>query len=309
MENINLDYSNELMKYLESLGEVRENELMENHTSFKTGGPADILISPKSMEVVPEIVSTMNNENIPLTVIGGGTNLLVSDRGIRGVVLKIKCNKQGGVINVKDNIIYCEGGVSKEDFLNFSIDSGFNGVEFMAGIPGCMGGGIMMNAGANLGTFVDILDRIEIVDNTGRLKTVSVNKDMSSYRKFNAGMDGVVTGCYIKLPFSKCPSEVRKTVDDLLKERDEKHPLDFPSAGSVFKNPQGHSSWQLIDNAGLKEKRIGGSMVSGLHTNFIINTGNARSEDIKNLIELIQETILSKYNVALETEIRMIGEV
>ncbi|MCP4136576.1 MAG: UDP-N-acetylmuramate dehydrogenase [bacterium] len=308
-----MDYTPHLIKTLNSLGTLKANEPLKNHTTFKTGGPADILIHPSSRESTAEILQIAEKEGIPVTVIGGGSNLLVGDRGIRGIVICLSgAGKAAPALYSKnEGVIYADAGIQKEDFINYAIDEGYEGVEFMAGIPGCMGGGIIMNAGTNLGSFIDILDRVDIIDKKGAFRTMPVTREMFSYRRFDpgeAGTDAIITGGYFKLPGAADPRAIRKTVDDILSERSQKHPLSYPSAGSVFKNPEGHSSWKLIDNAGLKGKRIGGAMVSELHTNFIINREEATSRDIRDLIELVREKVEEQFNVWLETEIRMIGE-
>ncbi len=305
----NKKYPDDFVSYIKTLGRVRFDEPMKEYTSFKCGGPADILIHPDEKCNIPRIILAAKDAGIPLTTIGGGSNLLVGDRGVKGIVLRISDDCIiSSTIRLSGEIIYSDACIGKEDFIDFSVEAGFSGVEFMAGIPGTVGGGIMMNAGTTMGTFMGILDSIEYVDCKGRINTVKVDSEMSSYRSINIGDDVIVTGGYFKLPRSKNTEMTKKIIDEILADRKNKHPLDYPSAGSVFKNPEGSSSWQLVDEAGLKGKKIGGAMVSDLHTNFIINYNNACSIDIKRLIEFIQEEVYSKFGINLETEIRMIGE-
>ncbi|MFC1670065.1 UDP-N-acetylmuramate dehydrogenase [Spirochaetota bacterium] len=303
-------YSEGLIKGLNELGSVKLNEYMKDYTSFKTGGAADIIVFPKDNESIPGIMRLSRDENIPLIVMGGGTNLLAGDKGIRGIVLRVsEGNNINGNIKVhNEDIVYADASVKKENFIDFLLQEGFGGMEFMAGIPGCLGGGIMMNAGTDTGTFIDILESIDVIDSSGTSKNLKIDKEMSSYRKFNLEENSIVCGCYFRLNRAGNIDDIKKNIGDILKEREEKHPLSYPSAGSVFKNPPGHSSWQLIADAGLKGKRIGGAMVSEKHTNFIINYDKASSMDVLNLIKLIQEEVSSKFNVVLDTEIRMIGE-
>ena len=177
----------------------------------------------------------------------------------------------------------------------------------MAGIPGCIGGGIMMNAGTFMGSFADILVDADIVDPEGNSRTVKINRSMSSYRKMNIDGGAVVTGARFRLERTDDAGRVRARVAEILSDRKAKHPLEYPSAGSVFKNPEGHSSWKLIDEAGLKGARVGGAAVSTLHTNFIINLDNATSRDVRALIDLVRETVQVKFGIELETEVKMIG--
>lgn len=299
-----------ILKELEPFARVRENAPLSEYTTFRAGGPADALVSPRANDAVPQIVRLVSDGGLPLTVIGGGSNLLVGDRGIRGVVLRIGADETdaGAIVLRADGAIVADAAVTKERFIDFAVKNGFGGVEFMAGIPGCLGGGIVMNAGTNLGWFADILAGVSVVDDAGGLRDLSVTKEMSSYRHLKLDGDPIVVSGTFRLNRVDDPSAVKKKIAALMRERAAKHPLAYPSAGSVFKNPGGHSSWKLIDDAGLKGKRIGGAMVSELHTNFIINYDNATARDIRDLIDLVRETVLAKFQIRLETEVRMLGE-
>lgn len=303
-------FTETILNDLKEYGAVLLDEPLSGFTTFKTGGPADCIITPHSKEAIGNIVSIVASNNIPLTVIGGGSNLLIGDNGIRGLVLRLSTDKsQVSEISVTEKgEIYGDASLSKEKFVDFALQNGYCGMEFMAGIPGCIGGGIVMNAGTNLGTFGEILSSVDIIDPSGESQNIIINEAMTSYRNLLLPKSSIVAGGYFSLKKSENVNETKDTIDCLLRERKEKHPLSYPSAGSVFKNPEGHSSWKLVDESGLKGYRIGGAMVSELHTNFIINAGDAKSIDIRNLIEHIQETIFIKKNIQMETEIRMIGE-
>jgi UDP-N-acetylmuramate dehydrogenase len=308
--NDNITIKKNLLDHLGELGTVRINEPMSSYTTFKTGGPADILVIPRHAKLAGEVIRAAAGESIPVTVIGGGSNLLVGDRGVRGLVI-VLCEKFSGPGRIgigDDGLVYADAPVLKERFIDFVLEKGLGGVEFMTGIPGCIGGGIVMNAGTNLGSFIDVLVHVEYVDAAGQFHAMEVNRGMSDYRTFRIEKGTLILGGSFRLPISDDPHLLKQRIADILEDRRGKHPLEFPSAGSVFKNPAGHSSWQLVDGAGLKGKSIGGAMVSEKHTNFVINRGNASSKDIKTLIESIQETVLTRYAVSLETEIRMIGE-
>lgn len=298
---------------LERCGAVTFDAPMADVTTFRTGGPADALLSPRSAPALGDAIAIARDARIPLTIIGGGSNLLVGDRGIRGLVIRIATPTDaaaplGAMRSGRDDMVYAGAGVRKEDFIRFAIDAGYGGVEFMAGIPGCMGGGIVMNAGTNMGTFVDILRSIECVDDAGELRSLEVTREMSSYRRFDIPPGWVVVGGYFQLPRASSTETVRNRVQTILAERAQKHPIAYPCAGSVFKNPAGHAAWRLINDAGLKGHRIGGAMVSELHTNFIINCERAAACDVRALVLLVQERVKERFGIELETEIKMIGE-
>ena len=282
---------------------------MLKYTTFKTGGPADILVTPYSMDSVRDIVDIARNESLPLTVIGGGSNLLVGDKGIRGMVMRISSGiPQRRIYVTEHNFIFAESSITKQDLIDFSLNHGYEGIEFMAGIPGCIGGGIAMNAGTDQGTFSDILVSVRYVNQNGTILEKKITGDMAGYRSLEIDDGAIILSGILRLQRSKQPDSVKKRIDKILKERSGKHPIDYPTAGSVFKNPEGFQSWKLIDDSGLKGQRVGGAAFSELHTNFIINVRNATSRDILNLIETAVQRVYEKYRVTLETEIRLIGE-
>jgi UDP-N-acetylmuramate dehydrogenase len=307
MNSVNM--KQELLESLSPLGRVETGASMESYTTFSCGGPADILVVPRSADGLPAIVGLVRESGLPVTVIGGGSNLLVGDRGIRGVVIAVREQEgfQGQIRHDEAGLVYADASVKKRRLIDWGVEQGLGGVEFMAGIPGCLGGGIMMNAGTFMGCFNDVLKRVDFINSRGRPCSVETDRAMSSYRHFSIEEGAVITGGYFSFP-SADSSVTRKRVDDILLDRKGKHPLEYPSAGSVFKNPEGHSSWKLIDDAGLKGMSVGGAMVSEKHTNFIINTGRASARDVRDLIGLIQAAVLEKFSVSLETEIRMLGE-
>lgn len=290
-------------------GHVLLNEPMRKYTTFKTGGPADILVTPYSMDSVRDIVDIARNESLPLTVIGGGSNLLVGDKGIRGMVMRISSGiPQRRIYVTEHNFIFAESSITKQELIDFSLSHGYEGIEFMAGIPGCIGGGIAMNAGTDQGTFSDILVSVRYVNQNGTILEKKITGDMAGYRSLEIDDRAIILSGILRLQRSKQPDSVKKRIDKILKERSGKHPIDYPTAGSVFKNPEGFQSWKLIDDSGLKGQRVGGAAFSELHTNFIINVRNATSRDILNLIETAVQRVYEKYRVTLETEIRLIGE-
>lgn len=295
---------------LEKLGYLKLKESLKKYTSFKTGGHADILISPYNHHSLCEIVYIAGENMLPLTIIGGATNILVGDKGIRGIVVRL-CEDEdlkGRIETDDDGLIYADSITKKESFIRFCLDNGYKGMEFMAGIPGCIGGGIIMNAGTDKNVFADILDSITYIDKDGIIATTKIKEEMASYRSLKIGGDKIILGGYFRLKMTDNIDHVRLKIEENKEERRLKHPLDQPSAGSVFKNPPGYSSWKLINDAGLKGMRIGGAAVSDIHTNFIINSNGATSSDILSLVDFISEKIYKEFDIKLETEIRMMGE-
>jgi UDP-N-acetylmuramate dehydrogenase len=295
---------------LKKLGILKANDSLKKYTSFKTGGPADFLIWPKDRASMKEIIIISREESIPVTILGGCTNLLVGDKGIRGVVIMLNSMSKinGRIAPEGSGLIYSDAAVRKDEFLQYCVEAGYEGMEFMAGIPGCIGGGIIMNAGTVDGNFVDILDSVICMSREGEFTARPVDRGTAGYRTMGIPDDYIVLGGLFKVRRTADSEKIKTKIDTILCERRQKHPLDYPSAGSVFKNPAGHYSWKLINDAGLKGKRIGDACVSELHTNFIINAGKAKSLDIVQLIDHVKETVFLKFNINLEPEIKIIGE-
>jgi UDP-N-acetylmuramate dehydrogenase len=268
-----------------------------------------MLIVPDEPGSLAEIVDTITGNKLPVTIVGGCSNLLVGDRGIRGAVIKI-CEEKGnpGKIKIEGDLVYSDACVKKGRFIGFCLENGLEGMEFMSGIPGCLGGGIIMNAGITEAVFADILNSVVYIDMKGNTGAVNINKSKAGYRNIGIEADVIVLGGYFRLKKTADAPNLKRKIEGYIAERKIKHPLDWPSAGSVFKNPPGYSSWKLIDESGLKGRRVGGAQVSELHTNFIINTGGATSSDILNLVDCIRNVVFSKTGIQLEAEIKMLGE-
>ena len=296
----------EILKKINTYAPVSTGVNLSGFTTFKTGGPAEVLVEPSDEVSLTGILNIIRSQGVPITVIGGGSNLLISDRGIEGIVLKISETTATPLLSEK--YIYASSFVLKDKFIEWAVNSGYGGLEFMAGIPGTIGGGIFMNAGTFMGSFSDILVRIRISDSAGRVYEIDTDQDTSQYRKMNIPEGSVILGGYFSLPIVQDAAPVLKCMRETIDERWVKHPMEYPSAGSVFKNPPGNSSWKLIDDCGLKGFTIGGAMVSEKHTNFIINKGNALSSDIYELINFIRERVFENTGVRLETEIKIMGD-
>ena len=301
--------SADIIRRFEPLGEVFIDEPLARHTTFRTGGPADVMVIPSGVGELAELVRICTEHGLPRTVIGGGSNLLVGDRGIRGVTVCVSADSLGkSGLSIEGDSVLSSASLRKKEFVTVCAGEGLTGMEFVAGIPGCMGGGIIMNAGTVGGNFADILYRIEYVDAAGEVKRRDITPSMAGYRHLSVEEGAVITAGWFRLRRADDPDVVSQRIREILDERAKKHPLDYPSAGSVFKNPDGRFSWKLINDAGLKGRRVGGAMVSELHTNFIINAGGASSADVRGLIEIIREKVYTIYGVTLEPEVRLIGE-
>jgi UDP-N-acetylmuramate dehydrogenase len=299
-------FAEDHIKELSQYGRIEFDSPLSLHTTFKTGGNADILITPFNEDSIANIIPIIKNEQIPIHIIGGGSNLLVSDKGLQGITIKISDSKNS--FNISDGYIYASASLSKEEFISNALNSGFGGIEFMAGIPGSIGGGIFMNAGTYMGSFDSILKKIRLLNDACSIIETDMDGLISGYRTMTIHENNIILGGYFFLPKADNIAEIKMRIDSIIKDRWEKHPMDYPSAGSVFKNPQNASSWKLINDSGLKGHRIGGAEISEKHTNFIINRGDATSSDIHNLIKYVQEQVYSKHGVMLETEIKMMGE-
>lgn len=287
--------------------EIRENEPMCNHTSFKIGGPADIFVIPKNMASLFKLTQFAKENDIYLTIIGAGSNLLVSDKGIRGITVKIGANLSN--ISVDGDIITAESGISLAKIASVALEHSLMGFEFASGIPGSLGGAVYMNAGAYGGEMKDVIISADYMDFSGNIHTLTKEELDFSYRHsfFSDKSDFIILSSKIKLALGK-KDEIRNTMFELNQRRKDKQPLSYPSAGSAFKRPVGHFAAKLIEDAGLKGYTLGGAQVSEKHSGFIINIGNATSFDVENLIGYVQKTVFEKFGVELSPEVKLIGE-
>lgn len=290
------------------LGEqnVKVDEPMSIHTSFRIGGPADILISPRSADDIVYVINTCKNEGIPYFIMGNGTNLIVRDKGIRGVVVKIYENFNS--FSVKDGIIEAEAGILLSKISNIALQHGLSGLEFASGIPGTLGGAVAMNAGAYGGEMKDVVVRTEYIGLNGEMKTLQGDQHQFGYRSsVIQSENGIVLKSVMQLKRSD-KQAIKDQMDDLTRKRKEKQPLNMPSAGSVFKRPEGYFAGKLVEDCGLRGYRIGGAEVSCLHCGFIVNAGDAKAEDVLKLIAYIQKEVSQQFGVNLETEVKIVGE-
>lgn len=284
-----------------------ENASMRDFTSFKTGGNADIIVFPDSIASLTAILKACRENEIKTYIIGNGSNILVSDNGLSGVVIKIGSDFSN-IELADENTIVCESGISMAKLCSFSLENSLSGLEFAFGIPGTAGGAAFMNAGAYGGEMKDVLVECTHIDNNLNIGKLSGDELGLSYRKSAYSDNGyIITSLKLRLEKSDKESIKAKMYENLGK-RKEKQPLEFPSAGSTFKRPEGYFAGTLIEECALKGYSIGGAQVSEKHAGFVINKGNATSTDIASLIDFIRKTVYENKGVMLEPEVRFLGE-
>lgn len=285
---------------------LQVNELMSKHTSFRVGGPADYLAQPKSVAELQAVLAKAKELQLPVTVIGNGSNLLVRDKGIRGLVIKL-----GNALmdtEVQDNLVTFGSGVSLGVAGHKAATLGLSGMEFACGIPGSIGGAVFMNAGAYDGEMAKIVRKITVLTPAGEVQTWTAEDLQFSYRHSAVQGSGcIVLNVTLELqPGAK--EAITAKMADFNGRRLAKQPLEYPSAGSTFKRPPGYFAAALIDQTGLKGYTVGGAQVSPKHAGFVINIGHATASDILQLIKDVQAKVLAAHGVRLETEVLIIGE-
>ena len=295
----NLDKLKSLVK-----GSFFENEPMSKHTSYGIGGPALAYIIPKDKNDLTVILNHANNYKIPVYFIGSGSNLLVSDDGIEGIVLSPQ--KSLKKLEINDNFIIAESGVMLGKLVKESIKRNLTGLESLVGVPGTLGGALIMNAGAFGGEISNYLVSVDVMTSKGKLKSYNSNEINFSYRLSSFKPDEFILVAKFELTYED-PIIINDNRKKASSGRKTNQPLRFRSAGSVFKNPKGYAAGYLIEQVGLKGTRIGDAEISNHHANFFINHGNASAANIKKLIELAKEKVFQEFHIELELEIKMIG--
>lgn len=302
---MNLEFYNQLIQIVDK-ERLLLDEPMSKHTTFRVGGPADYFVMPKCAEEVQKTVALCRQFDMPYYVIGNGSNLLVSDKGYRGVVLQIY--KEMNQIQVVGTTIRAQAGALLSKVGSVALEAELTGFEFAAGIPGTVGGAVVMNAGAYGGEMKDILKSATVLSLDGRVCTLYNSELELGYRtSVIAKKEYIVLEAIYALQVGDEES-IRGKMDELKGQRVTKQPLEFPSAGSTFKRPEGYFAGKLIQDAGLRGFQVGGAQVSEKHCGFVINTGNATASDVKALIEAVSDRVLEKFGVQLETEVKMLGE-
>lgn len=293
------------LKTFLALDQIKENEAMSRHTSFQVGGPADLLILPKNRDQVLKSLALVKAAKIPFYIIGKASNVIVRDKGFRGAI--IKTTGLTGV-KIKDTLIYAEPGISLKDLADLALAEGLTGLEFASGIPGSLGGAVTMNAGAYDGEMKNIITSIEVLDEEGGVRVLDQADCAFAYRaSIIQEKNYILLGVHLSLRKGDY-SIIKEKMADLNARRWEKQPLDWPSAGSTFRRPEGYFAGKLIQDAGFKGYSLGGAQVSQKHSGFVINKGAATTADILALIKTIQDGVLKDFGVELKTEVIVIGE-
>ncbi len=289
----------EELKLITKEENIFQNEPMKKHTTFRTGGPADFLVTPTSEKEMIECLKL----NVKKTIIGNGSNLLVKDGGIRGLV--IQTTKLNNITVDKDEI-KAESGALLSRIANIAKDNSLTGFEFACGIPGTIGGAVAMNAGAYGGEMKDVILRTRYADEDGNVFEIT-NHEFDYRKSFFTGKNLIILASEIGLQNGD-KEEIENKMKEYMTARNSKQPVNMPSAGSTFKRPVGFFAGKLIEDSGLKGYTIGGASVSTLHAGFIVNNGDATSKDILDLISYVQDKVYENYSVKLETEVKIIGE-
>ncbi|MDR7855824.1 UDP-N-acetylmuramate dehydrogenase [Tissierella sp.] len=298
----------EVQKMFESksFGKILFDEPMKNHTTFKIGGPVDVMIIPRDEEELTKAIIFCRENNIDFLIMGNGSNLLIKDGGIRGAVIKI--NEGFNNITINGTKIYCEAGALLSTVSKTALKHSLKNFEFASGIPGTIGGAITMNAGAYGGEMKDVVSKVKVMDRNNEIREYT-NEEMNfRYRNSRVWDEGlIVLGVELDLEAGEY-STIEEIMKDLTYKRTSKQPLELPSGGSTFKRPEGYFAGKLIEDSGLRGLRHGGAGISEKHCGFVVNVDNATCKDVLHLISVVQKVVRDNYDVELETEIKLLGE-
>lgn len=288
-------------------GKVRFNAPMRNYTSFGIGGQADVLVDAIDAEDLKNIISFANENNIQVFVLGEGSNLLVTDKGIRGITLKLKGEFEK--IEFSDNIVKAGAGCLWMSLIMECVDKGFGGLEFGSGIPGSVGGAVVMNAGTSFGEVFNVLEEIEVIDkNTTQRKIMKKNEIKFHYRSTDIVDKNLIVISAVFSLKKEAREICRRKVEDILNKRKQSQPLNLQSAGCIFKNPNGSYAGKIIEELNFKGKQNGDIQISPKHANFFVNFGSGTAKDVISLIEEVEKAALDKKGIKLEREIIIVGE-
>ncbi|MBS5636036.1 MAG: UDP-N-acetylmuramate dehydrogenase [Lachnospiraceae bacterium] len=294
-----------LVKVLDE-DQIKPEEPMKNHVTFRVGGPADFFVTPKNYEELSWVLKCCAKYEMPCYIMGNGSNLLVSDQGYRGVVIQLF--RQLNDIQCEGNVIRAQAGALLSAVANRALEEKLTGFEFAAGIPGTLGGACVMNAGAYGGEMKDVLKSVAVLTREGERITLQKNELELGYRtSIIAKKNYIVLEAEIELEVGDA-EEIKAVMDDLKERRTTKQPLEYPSAGSTFKRPEGYFAGKLIQESGLQGFQVGGAQVSEKHCGFVINKDQATAADIAELIRQVQDRVEEKFGVRLETEVKRLGE-
>lgn len=294
------------LKNILTIDQIKENELMKHHTTFRIGGSADVMTMPNTEEEIVEIIALSNKHNIPYTIVGNGSNILVTDKGIRGLVIKIAENFSD--VQIEGNLVYAQSGARLTAISRKIYEAELTGFEFASGIPGTVGGGVYMNAGAYDSEMKNVIKTVRALDKTGNVIELSNEEMHFGYRKSRAMEDSlIILSVVIELKQGD-KAAIKAKIDDFTNKRVTKQPVSEFSAGSTFKRPEGHFAGKLIEETGLRGYTIGHAKISEKHCGFVINKGDSTCEDMLEFIQKVKHKVYEKTGVKLEEEIKIIGE-
>ncbi len=305
---MNIEYIYEKLRgVMSDASEVKTGEPLSGYTTFRTGGPADILAEPASEADLAAVMKVLREENVPYIALGNGSNVLVKDEGYRGVVIIIGEGLGGVEVDEENAVVKAGAGVMLGEVARAAARASLSGLEFASGIPGSLGGGVFMNAGAYGGEMSQVVTQVRALMPDGFVREFVADEFDFGYRhSVFAENGGIILSVVMQLEKGDA-AQINETMKDLNRRRVEKQPLNYPSAGSTFKRPEGYFAGKLIQDAGCKGLSVGGALVSQKHSGFIVNKGGASSQDILDLIKLVQLRVKEEFGVELETEVRIIG--
>jgi UDP-N-acetylmuramate dehydrogenase len=298
---------NNIIKKLEAVmatKNIKENEPMKNHTSFKVGGPADLFLMPQTREELQAVLEICKESEKPLYIMGNGSNLIVRDKGYSGIIINTKALN---LVKTVGETLIAEPGISLKDLANVALEQKLTGLEFASGIPGSLGGAVTMNAGAYDGEMKQVIKSITVITEDGSLKTISADQCHFGYRSSILQQHNWVLVSVELILANGDYQAIQAKMLDLNTQRQTKQPLEYPSAGSTFRRPVGYYAGKLVQDAGFKGHSVGGAQVSEKHSGFVINKGGATAADILNLIGAIQAAVKDQFGVDLKTEVIVIG--
>ena len=306
IQSISINMYSKLSEFI-SDDRIKYNEPLSSHTSFNIGGPADVFVSVENADELSKVIAFAKEENINYFLLGNGSNVLASDEGFRGIIIKLTGDFNEATVD--GEIIKAGAGITLTKLANVAMNASLTGLEFASGIPGTLGGALFMNAGAYGGEMCQVVTSVKVLDKAdGSIKSFTNEEMEFGYRHSALKENGCIAlSCEMKLSTSDATT-IRETMLDLNKRRKEKQPLEYPSAGSTFKRPEGYFAGKLIEDAGLGGYTVGGAQVSEKHKGFVINKGGATAKDVKDLIDHVIKTVKEKDNVTLEPEVLFLGE-
>lgn len=288
-------------------GVFKQNYNLKHLTWLKVGGDADIFFKPEDIEDLKTFLKE-NNNRFPITVIGAGSNLIIRDKGVEGIVIKLGRNFTD-IQFIDNNLIVAGAGCLNSNLAKFCLVNSIAGFEFLVGIPGTVGGGVAMNAGSYGREFKDIVASVEVLDTEGNLIIIPVDRIGFSYRTNSLPKDLIFTRVFFQAKNKEDPNKIKQKMDEISAIRSSSQPVSEKTGGSTFANPEGFKAWELIDKAGLRGVRVGGACMSEMHCNFMINDNNATATDMENLGELVKQKVKENSGIELQWEIKRIGKL